>query len=96
MKKRRTYSTKFKTQVVLKVLSKEKTITELSSEYEIHAMVITKWKREFLENAEKAFTERKKGEDEKDKLIDELYKQVGQSKVELDWLKKKAELFVCS
>ena len=26
-------------------------------------------------------------------LIDELYRQVGQLKVELDWLKKKSELF---
>ena len=35
---------------------------------------------------------RKKTEDNKDKLIEELYKQIGQLKVELDWLKKKSGL----
>jgi hypothetical protein len=28
---------------------------------------------------------------EKDHLIDELYKQVGKHKVELDWMKKKVD-----
>ena len=34
-----------------------------------------------------------KKDNEKDELIDELYKQIGQLKVEIDWLKKKSELF---
>jgi hypothetical protein len=29
---------------------------------------------------------------EADKVIEELYKQIGQLKVELDWIKKKSEL----
>lgn len=32
---------------------------------------------------------RRKVDKEKDELIDELYRQVGQLKIELDWLKKK-------
>ncbi len=34
-----------------------------------------------------------KTDTEKDNLIDELYKQIGQLTVERDWLKKKSELF---
>jgi hypothetical protein len=30
---------------------------------------------------------------DKEKIIDELYRQIGQLKVENDWLKKKAVLF---
>ncbi|OSS41299.1 hypothetical protein DESAMIL20_852 [Desulfurella amilsii] len=31
---------------------------------------------------------RQKAEQDKDELIEELYRQIGQLKVELDWLKK--------
>jgi hypothetical protein len=32
-----------------------------------------------------------RSKDDKEGLTDELYKQIGQLKVELDWLKKKSE-----
>jgi len=51
---------------------------------------IKKWKKMATEGMTEFFTDRKKKRDEeKNLLIEELYRQIGQLKVELDWLKKK-------
>ena len=51
---------------------------------------IKKWKRTAVEGISELFTDREKTKDkEKNLLIEELYRQIGQLKVELDWLKKK-------
>jgi len=51
---------------------------------------IKKWKRTAVEGISELFTDRKRrGDKEKNLLIEELYRQIGQLKVELDWLKKK-------
>ena len=93
MKKRRQFTARFKTQVVLEALSGLSTMTELASKYELHPIQISKWKSKFLKEAPNIFSgSLKKREEQKDQLIEELYKQVGQSKVEVDWLKKKVGL----
>jgi transposase-like protein len=90
-RKRRHFGAKFKTKVVLEALKERETIQEIASKYELHPNQITSWKKQFLENADQAFSddksaaELKKAESERD----ELYKQIGQMKVETDWLKKK-------
>lgn len=66
-------------------------IQELAAKYEVHPQQITEWKHQFLDNSEAAF-ERPGSEDsktvEKDKLIDQLYVQIGQLTVENDFSKK--------
>lgn len=101
MKKRRKFTSKFKFQVILEIISKERTITEIATKYELHPVMMTKWKSEFLRKAPDMFSDRgekkdKEKDKEKDELIEELYKQIGQSKVEVDWLKKKIGLFSSS
>lgn len=90
-RKRRHFSPSFKTKVVLEALKERHTISELAQHYELHLNQITNWKKEFLENADKAFSDEKANAEHKDreKQIEELYKQIGQMKVETDWLKKK-------
>jgi len=89
--KRKQYSNKFKARVALEAIKGDKTIAELSSMYGIHTSQIMKWKKKVLENIPEIFSnkreEEKKGAEE---IQDELYKQIGQLKVELDWLKKKS------
>jgi transposase len=88
---RRKFSTAFKTKVVIEALKERETVSELAQKYDLHPNLITNWKREFLANAEKAFG----SEDEREQLRkaeqerDELFRQIGQLKVENDWLKKK-------
>ena len=92
MKKK--YNSAFKTKVVLEVLKEENTIAEISSKYGVSANQISKWKKQVIENMPEIFSgKRKKKEKSGSELEEELYKQIGQLKVELDWLKKKSSLF---
>jgi transposase len=90
MKKRKQYSAAFKAKVVLETLKEEKTVAELASQYEIHPTMIHAWKRELLENVHTLFEDgRKKDEPvDSEKLIGRLYQQIGQQKVELDFLQQ--------
>ncbi len=89
---RRKFTSEFKKKVVLEALKERNTIQELAVKYEIHPQQITDWKRHFMDNSEVAFdrpgTEEGKTA-EQDKLIEQLYAQIGQLKVENDFLKKK-------
>lgn len=89
---RKVHSPKFKTKVALEVLSGLKTTAEIASKYELHPTQVSKWKRQLEENAESIFEDnRSKFNEEKksEKAVDELHRQIGQQKVEIDWLKKK-------
>jgi hypothetical protein len=77
--------------VVLELLRGERTRAEILSQYEIHGSMADKWQRKAVDEMDKIFSEKDKGEQEQ-KLISELYKQIGQLKVETDWLKKKIGL----
>jgi len=97
MSKKKTFTTKFKVQVVLEALSELKTTNEIASKYEIAPMQVHKWKWFFKKNAEKAMIQWEgkwnssgsKTEDEKDKIIEKLYREVWKLQVENTWMKKK-------
>lgn len=87
---KRQHSPEFKTQVVLEVFKEEKTIGEIGSRFSVHPTQVRRWKDQALLGLKGVFTDTSaKALAERDKLIDELYRQIGQLKVELDWLKKK-------
>jgi transposase len=90
-KKRRNFNSSFKTKVVLESLKELQTMAQLSSKFEVHQNQISLWKKHFLEKAESIFDEGNsvKKDDNKDFVIDELYKKIGQLNMDLDWLKKK-------
>lgn len=46
----RRHSASFKTKVVLEMLKGSGTVSELASKFEVHPTMITKWRKEFLEN----------------------------------------------
>ena len=85
VKKRRRHSAAFKFRVALEALEGSKTISQLSSEHEIHANLIRAWKRLLLEDGPRVFASN--GEQEAQEA--ELYEQIGRLKMELEWLKKK-------
>lgn len=87
---RRVHSPEFKTQVVLAILKGDKTRSEVCSQFSIHPTQADKWKQKILSGLPTLFTEGKGNLiKEREKEIEELYKQIGQLKVETDWLKKK-------
>lgn len=89
MKKRKQYPKEFKARVALEAIKESKTISELSSEYEIHSVMITKWKKQLQENIADIFIRKNEQEPDDKQLIENLYKQIGKSQVENEWLKKK-------
>jgi len=88
---RKKYSSSVKAKVALEALAEQKTLSELASEYEVHPTQITKWRKEILERSEELF-ERSAPREAKasEQREAELYRQIGQLKVEVDWLKKKS------
>lgn len=90
-----TYSDKQRAQVALDAIKGRKTINQISSEYQIHPTQIMRWKTVAQEGLPGLFSSNNQKDKEileKDKLIEELYKLIGQRDVELDWLKKKLQI----
>lgn len=91
---RNNYSAEFKTKVALAALKGDKTINEIASLYGVHPNQVMSWKKQAVEIMPDAFSgKRARVEKDDEELKAQLYQQIGQLKVELDWLKKKAALF---
>ena len=84
-KNRRKHSPSFKARVALEALKGEETIAELANRFEVHPGQIRKWKNSLAEGAAGIFSgdHEKKGDDT---LTPQLYQQIGQLKVERDFL----------
>jgi len=90
---RKKYPPSFKAKVALEAIREDKTSADLASQYQVHPSQIRKWKSMALNGMIELFTDNgQKRHKEKDLFIEELYKEIGQLKVELDWLKKKSGL----
>lgn len=87
---RRRHSSAFKAKVVLEALKGQKTLNELAAEYEVHPVQIAQWKRQAQEGLVGVFDHPpSRQERAQEELVEQLYQQIGQLKVELDWLRKK-------
>lgn len=89
--KRRNLDSNFKTKVVLETLKGQKTVSQICTEFSVHPNQVSEWKKQVLSNLPSLFgqTKTKLSEEEEEELTAPLYQQIGQLKVELDFLKKK-------
>jgi transposase len=94
-KTRRNFNAAFKAKVAIEALKEQQTLAQLAAKYELHPNQIVEWKKQLLSGSEQVFGNGKAvtGLPQEDKEKDELYRQIGQLKVENDWLKKKSEQF---
>jgi transposase len=89
---RKQYDAAFKAKVALEAVKGEKTIAQIAGEFGIHPNQIQRWRKQLLEMLPDLFSDRRKRVDkDRDELEAELFRQIGQLKVELDWLKKKSQ-----
>lgn len=92
---RRGHDAAFKARVALEALKEEKTMAQLSSEFGVHANQIRQWRQKLLDELPQLFSDRrKKADKENEETTSELYRQIGQLKVEIDWLKKKSQMLL--
>lgn len=92
MVQRKRHTAEFKTKVAIEALKEQKTVNQISSHFEVHSGQVSQWKRLakdiLLEGFQGSAGRQKRGKE----IIsqEELYSQIGQLKVELDWIKKKS------
>jgi transposase-like protein len=91
---RRKHSPEFKLKAVMEVLKGEKTAAQLAGEMGVHPLILSEWKKHFLEVGIQIFEKPRKAsrtvEEAKEKA--ELFEQIGRLKMENEWLKKKLGL----
>lgn len=90
---KKSFSPEFMAKVAVAAIKEEATIAELSSKFEVHRTQIGNWRKQAMEGVVEIFKgKRDKSKKDSEKLVEELYCQIGQLKMENEWLKKKSAL----
>lgn len=93
---RRTVDARLKAKVAVTAIREDQTMAEISSDFGVHSTQVSKWKKKAPEELPGIFagggrSTRLNVADEK--LVSSLYEEIGRLKVEVDWLKKKLEVY---
>lgn len=86
MKSKKTYSAKFKFQVVMEALQSDRPDSEIARYYDVHPVTLSNWRKTFKENGPQVFGGDKELR-EKQKEVDRMEKLLGQKEVEIAMLK---------
>jgi transposase-like protein len=86
--KRTKHSPEFKAKVALAAIKNEETVAQLSKRFGVHPTMISRWKKALLDGASDIFGKSPKSHKKQEAHVDELYRQIGQLKVERDFLAK--------
>ena len=90
---RKQYNEEFKARIAIEAIKGERTVNEIAGEYGVHPTQIAQWKKQAMEQIQRIFSMKKVHDARtEEELRASLYQQIGQLKVELDWLKKKVGL----
>ena len=87
--KRKKYSAEFKAKVALAAIKNEETTAQLAQRFGVHPTMITAWKKALIDGAGDIFGKSQKSRKKNDAKIYELHCQIGQLKVENDFLSRK-------
>lgn len=94
MRKRRRFTTEFKATVALGALKGQRPIHELAKDFHVHPNQITHWKKQLIDGASQLFGRgQDKGASAQSAELDRTYRQVGRLQVEVDWFKKKSDIW---
>ena len=90
-RKRRNHSAKFKAKVAIATIRGDKTLVELSEQYEVHPNQIQDWRRKLLEGAEEVFDRSGRQAQESEHKVKELHAKIGQLTMKRDFLEQGLE-----
>ena len=90
-KQRKKYTADFKLKAVIKILKGDKTASQLAGELGVNPMMLSKWKKHFLEGGAQIFAQPSNNSNSQnnEQLATDLFEQIGRLKMENEWLKKK-------
>lgn len=91
MVKRRAFTSKFKAQAVLEVLTGAKSTAEACRAYQLKPQLLSGWKAHFLERAPAIF-ETEQDQDEQQRRIADLEQLIGRLTMELEVAKKASNI----
>ena len=90
-KERRKHSPSFKAKVALEAVKGELTVAQLAARYEVHPSQIQAWKKALVGGAANVLGgNQDQGRKDEEALIARLYQQIGQLKVERDFLAERS------
>ena len=85
---RRNFTPEFKAKVAIETLKEKATLAELSEKCEVLAILISRWKKEFINNSAAAFTDGVMSEERYQKGKDKLHAKIGELEMQLDFAKR--------
>ena len=90
-RKRRNHSPSFKAKVAVAAIRGDKTLAELSEQFDVHQNQIQDWRRKLLDQADQVFGRGDASPSESEHKVKELHAKIGQLTMERDFLEQGLE-----
>ena len=81
--KRKKYDSSFKAKVAIEAIRERETLNELAAKYELSPVMISRWKKEFIENSSAAFDTPKRDDSAFEKQKDRYLRKIGDLEMQL-------------
>ena len=87
MNKNKSYNNEFKFKVALEMIRGDLTLAEIISKYKVPRSVLSRWKKQFLDNGANIFKQpNQPNHDQNKSELEKLHATIGRLKVENDFL----------
>ena len=87
-RKRRNHSPAYKAKVAVAAIKGDRTLAELSEQFDVHSNQIQDWRKRLLDNADTVFGKGQQQREETDEKVKDLHAKIGQLTMERDFLAK--------
>jgi len=85
-RKRRNHSPAYKAKVAVAAIKGDRTLAELSEQFDVHSNQIQEWRKRLLDNADTVFGTGQQQREETDEKVRDLHAKIGQLTMERDFL----------